>query len=54
LDDAESRIFIHCAAGVHRAPMMALALGHGVRPRRCHGHDPDAPRRRRFRRCLRR
>ena len=26
LDDAESRLFIHCAAGVHRAPMMALAL----------------------------
>ena len=26
LDDAESRLFIHCAAGVHRAPMMTLAL----------------------------
>ena len=26
LDDAEARVFIHCAAGVHRAPMMALAL----------------------------
>lgn len=26
LDDPEARIFIHCAAGVHRAPMMALAL----------------------------
>ena len=26
LDDAETRLFIHCAAGVHRAPMMALAL----------------------------
>ncbi len=26
LDDAESRVFIHCAAGVHRAPMMALAM----------------------------
>jgi len=26
LDDPESRVFIHCAAGVHRAPMMALAL----------------------------
>ena len=26
LDDAESKVFIHCAAGVHRAPMMALAL----------------------------
>ncbi len=26
LDDAESRVFVHCAAGVHRAPMMALAL----------------------------
>jgi len=23
---AENKIFIHCAAGVHRAPMMALAL----------------------------
>jgi protein-tyrosine phosphatase len=26
LDDAESKIFIHCAAGVHRAPMMTLAV----------------------------
>jgi protein-tyrosine phosphatase len=26
LDEAESKLFIHCAAGVHRAPMMALAL----------------------------
>ncbi len=26
LDDAESRLFIHCAAGVHRAPMMTLAV----------------------------
>jgi len=26
LDDAEARVFIHCAAGVHRAPMMALAV----------------------------
>jgi protein-tyrosine phosphatase len=26
LDDPESKIFIHCAAGVHRAPMMTLAL----------------------------
>jgi len=26
LDDAESKVFIHCAAGVHRAPMMTLAL----------------------------
>ncbi len=34
LDDAESRLFIHCAAGVHRAPMMALvvlrAMGFGL------------------------
>ena len=34
LDDADTRIFIHCAAGVHRAPMMALAvlraLGYGL------------------------
>jgi protein-tyrosine phosphatase len=26
LDDAETRLLIHCAAGVHRAPMMALAV----------------------------
>jgi protein-tyrosine phosphatase len=26
LDDAETRVFIHCAAGVHRAPMMTLAV----------------------------
>ena len=26
LEDSESNLFIHCAAGVHRAPMMALAL----------------------------
>ena len=26
LDDSDSRVFIHCAAGVHRAPMMALAV----------------------------
>lgn len=26
LEDDETRLFIHCAAGVHRAPMMALAL----------------------------
>ncbi|HYH00088.1 MAG TPA: dual specificity protein phosphatase [Terriglobales bacterium] len=25
LDEPESKIFIHCAAGVHRAPMMTLA-----------------------------
>jgi protein-tyrosine phosphatase len=24
--DGEGKLFIHCAAGVHRAPMMALAL----------------------------
>ena len=34
LDDADTKIFIHCAAGVHRAPMMALAvlraLGYGL------------------------
>jgi|SRR5208283_4986360 len=34
LDDAGSKIFIHCAAGVHRAPMMTLAvlraLGYGL------------------------
>jgi protein-tyrosine phosphatase len=26
LEEQESKIFIHCAAGVHRAPMMALAV----------------------------
>ena len=26
LDDSDARVFIHCAAGVHRAPMMALAV----------------------------
>lgn len=26
LDDADARVFIHCAAGVHRAPMMTLAV----------------------------
>jgi protein tyrosine phosphatase (PTP) superfamily phosphohydrolase (DUF442 family) len=26
LEGAETKVFIHCAAGVHRAPMMALAL----------------------------
>ena len=26
MEDAEAKVFIHCAAGVHRAPMMALAL----------------------------
>lgn len=26
LEDREAKLFIHCAAGVHRAPMMALAL----------------------------
>ena len=26
LDQDESKIFIHCAAGVHRAPMMTLAV----------------------------
>jgi protein-tyrosine phosphatase len=26
LADAEAKLFIHCAAGVHRAPMMALAV----------------------------
>jgi len=34
LDDADTKIFIHCAAGVHRAPMMTLAvlraLGYGL------------------------
>jgi protein-tyrosine phosphatase len=26
LEDEQARLFIHCAAGVHRAPMMALAV----------------------------
>ena len=26
LDEPESKLFIHCAAGVHRAPMMGLAV----------------------------
>jgi len=26
LDKPESRVYIHCAAGVHRAPMMTLAI----------------------------
>ena len=26
LEDPESKVFIHCAAGVHRAPMMTLAV----------------------------
>jgi protein-tyrosine phosphatase len=26
LDGSEGKLFIHCAAGVHRAPMMTLAL----------------------------
>jgi len=26
LDDSDCKVFIHCAAGVHRAPMMALAV----------------------------
>ncbi|HVO63520.1 MAG TPA: dual specificity protein phosphatase [Terriglobales bacterium] len=26
LEDPDAKVFVHCAAGVHRAPMMALAL----------------------------
>jgi protein-tyrosine phosphatase len=26
LEDAENKVYIHCAAGVHRAPMMTLAI----------------------------
>jgi protein-tyrosine phosphatase len=26
LDDPETRLYVHCAAGVHRAPMMTLAV----------------------------
>jgi protein-tyrosine phosphatase len=34
LDEPDAKLYIHCAAGVHRAPMMALAvmraLGHSL------------------------
>lgn len=26
LEDPQAKVFVHCAAGVHRAPMMALAV----------------------------
>jgi protein-tyrosine phosphatase len=26
LEDSQAKLFVHCAAGVHRAPMMALAV----------------------------
>jgi protein-tyrosine phosphatase len=26
LDAGDAKLYVHCAAGVHRAPMMALAL----------------------------
>lgn len=26
MEDPQAKVFIHCAAGVHRAPMMALAI----------------------------
>src|SRR4051794_272160 len=26
LEDPEAKLYVHCAAGVHRAPMMALAV----------------------------
>ncbi len=26
LDEGETRLYVHCAAGVHRAPMMTLAI----------------------------
>ena len=26
LEDPESKLYVHCAAGVHRAPMMTLAI----------------------------
>jgi protein tyrosine phosphatase (PTP) superfamily phosphohydrolase (DUF442 family) len=36
LENSDARLYIHCAAGVHRAPMMALAimraLGHRLEP----------------------
>lgn len=36
LRDPASRLFIHCAAGVHRAPMMALAVLRSM------GHELEA------------
>jgi protein-tyrosine phosphatase len=36
LKDPEAKVYIHCAAGVHRAPMMTLAL------LRAMGNDLDA------------
>lgn len=35
LDAPESKLYIHCAAGVHRAPMMTLAVLRAL------GHSPD-------------
>ena len=35
LDEPESKLYIHCAAGVHRAPMMTLAVLRAL------GHGPD-------------
>jgi hypothetical protein len=36
LSDADAKVYIHCAAGVHRAPMMTLAvlcaMGWGLEP----------------------
>ncbi len=36
LKNKDAKVYIHCAAGVHRAPMMALAL------LRAQGHDLEA------------
>ena len=45
LDDAENRVFIHCAAGVHRCPHddAGGAVRHdGLPPRRGREHHPGA------------
>ncbi len=38
-EDPVSKIFVHCAAGVHRAPMMALAILRGL------GHELEEAKR---------
>jgi protein-tyrosine phosphatase len=35
LENSETRLYVHCAAGVHRAPMMALAVMRAL------GHELD-------------
>ncbi|MGZ4788914.1 MAG: protein-tyrosine phosphatase family protein [Terriglobales bacterium] len=38
LEDQESKLYIHCAAGVHRAPMMTLAVLRAL------GFEPESAR----------